>query len=122
MEQSPSDDVPLATVDCLENKKSLFSDLLTKQSHVFRRKRQTPTLTDREVEKAYDVLVEGARPPIWVLIMSHILELVGGGVTAFGWHFGEDHTEFGVASWTIILCGVALFALGIVIREVLASH
>jgi hypothetical protein len=50
-------------------------------------------------------------------VSSNLLKFLGGGVVTYGWHFGEDHTDLGFASWTIIACGAIVFALGIFLRE-----
>lgn len=119
---SDDDGTPVATLECLAECKQLFSKLLTRQAHIFKTRRRTNILTDREVRKAFDVLLEGKRPSWWSIALSHTLEVVGGGVVAYGWHFGKDHSEFGFAAWTMIFSGVALFILGFVVREFLARN
>ncbi len=92
------DNTPIETQECLEKCKRHFSDLLLAQSNIFRKRRRTKILTDREVRKAFDALMEGRPPSMLSLISSNLLKFFGGSVATYGWHFGEEHTSFSFAS------------------------
>ncbi len=111
------DNTPIETQECLEECKKQFSNLLLTQSNIFRKRRRTRILTDREVRKAFDTLLEGRPPSLLSLVSSNLLKFTGGSAAAYGWHFGEEHTNFSFASWTMIVLGIILFAVGIILRE-----